>query len=325
MRQNRRNTLHNRAGVLFYSVLLVSLFSCQPKINNNQAAGYFEADEVIVSALQTGQLLSFTVKEGDTLQKGMAVGQIDVAGITLQKEQVEASVKALHQKTVDPVPELELVKKQLAVQVTQLEYQLKEQHRINNLVKDNAATQKQLDDINAVVDQLKKQIDVTRQQIAVRENNIANQNRAVLSEKAPLEKSIAQYQDQIRKGLIINPVTGTVLTRYSLEGEMAVAGKALYKIANLDTLTLRAYITGVQLALVKPGQPVEVRIDSAIKGSSVYKGTVFWVSDKSEFTPKNVQTRDERANLVYAVKIRVKNDGYLKIGMYADVLLNNSK
>jgi HlyD family secretion protein len=299
----------------------VCLFSCSGNQDAYDASGHFEADETIVSAQQNGQLLSFAVEEGETLRQGAVVGQIDVTTPTLQMQQAQASIHALHEKTTDPGPQLELVRKQLAVQQAQLEQQMHERARTENLVKADAATQKQLDDINSGIDQLEKQISVTKQQLSVQQTNIANQNRSVLSEASPLEKSVAQYQDQIRKGAIINPVGGTVLTKYALAGEMAAVGKALYKVADLDTLILRAYITGAQLPQIKLGQPIAVRIDAGNKNYKTYTGRLTWISDKSEFTPKTIQTKDERASLVYAIKVRVKNDGYLKIGMYAEIKL----
>jgi HlyD family secretion protein len=304
------------------SIVAFLLFgSCSHKDDDYDGSGNFEADEVIVAAQQSGQLLSFTPKEGDTLNKGAIVGQIDVTTATLQMEQVQASIKALHEKTTDPSPQLDLIRKQLAVQQSQMEQQLREKSRTENLVKADAATQKQLDDINSGIDQLQKQITVTTQQLSVEKTNVANQNRSVLSERPPLEKSVAQYEDQIRKGVIINPLSGTVLTKYALEGEMTSTGKALYKIANLDTLFLRAYITGTQLPLIKLGQPIQVRIDAGNKNYKQYSGVVNWISDKSEFTPKTIETKDERANLVYAIKLRVPNDGFLKIGMYGEIKL----
>lgn len=298
-----------------FSILSIALLlaACSAKKEDADASGYFEADEVIVSAQQNGQLLSFTIKEGDTLPKGAVTGQIDVTGITLQKEQIKASIAALGEKTTNVQPQLLLVKKQLAVQESQMKQLLHEKQRTENLVKADAATPKQLDDLNAQIDQLQQQMNVTRQQLSVSNTNIATQNRSVLSEKTPLEKTVAQYDNQIRKGVIVNPVSGTVLARYALEGEMAAIGKALYKIADLDTLTLKAYITGVQLPQIKLGQSVQVITDA----QKVYKGSIYQISDKSEFTPKSIQTKDERDNLVYAIKIRVRNDGYLKIGMYA--------
>lgn len=302
--------------ILFFALLAASCHDNRP---DTDASGVFESDEVIVSAEQTGKLLSFPIREGDTLRKGARVGNIDVSNVILQKQQMEASIQALHQKTTNPRPQAELVRRQLEVQESQLAQQQREKTRTENLLKADAATQKQLDDINAQIDQLQKQIAVSRQQIALDNSNIATQNRTIFSEKDPLEKSVATIQDQIDKGQIINPITGTVLTRYALEGEMTTTGKALYKIANIDTLTLRAYVTGAQLTSIKLNQTVKVYTDDGAKNYRQYAGQVYWISDKSEFTPKTIQTKDERANLVYAVKIRVKNDGYLKIGMYGEV------
>ncbi|HEX9509718.1 MAG TPA: HlyD family efflux transporter periplasmic adaptor subunit [Puia sp.] len=311
--------MRKTASIVLIAAILAS--SCNQNKLNTDASGVFESDEVIVSAEQNGKILSLPIKEGDTLPKGAIAGNIDMSNIVLQKQQVQATIQALRQKTTNPQPQISLVKKQLAVQQSQLAQQLREKTRTENLLKADAATQKQLDDINSQIDQLQKQIAVSEQQIALDNSNIATQNRTVFSEQNPLEKSVAQIQDQINKGQIVNPISGTVLTKYALEGEMTVTGKAIYKIANLDTLTLRAYITGSQLTTVKLGQPVKVYTDLGDKNYKEYAGQVSWISDKSEFTPKTIQTKDERANLVYAVKIRVKNDGYLKIGMYGEVKL----
>lgn len=307
---------------LSISMIFFFLVACSGGETEADASGNFEADEVIVSAQQSGQLLSFTVKEGDTLREGAVVGQIDVDGLTLQKEQTEATINALKEKTTNPQPQLALVRKQLAVQESQLKQLLHEKQRTENLVKADAATPKQLDDINAQVDQLEKQLIVTRQQLTVSETNVANQNRSVLSEKGPLEKSLARYDEEISKGVVVNPVKGTVLARYALQGEMAVVGKALYKIADTDTLLLKAYITGTQLPGIKLGQSVRVLIDAGKKDYKTYPGVISYISGKSEFTPKTIQTKEERANLVYAIKIRVPNDGYLKIGMFAITLFH---
>ena len=299
--------------------MIVLAASCSQKKIDTDASGVFESDEVIVSAEQNGKILSFPIQEGDTLAKDAKIGNIDMSNTMLQKQQVQATIAALHDKTTNPLPQTELVERQLAVQESQLAQQLRERTRTENLLKADAATQKQLDDINSTIDQLQKQIAVSKQQIALDRSNIATQNRTVYSEQAPLEKSVAQIQDNIDKGQIINPIKGTVLTKYALEGEMTTMGKALYKIANLDTLTLRAYVTGSQLTQVKLGQTVKVYSDEGANQYREYPAEVYWISDKSEFTPKTIQTRDERANLVYAVKIHVKNDGYLKLGMYGEV------
>ncbi len=297
--------------------------------NNNKisydASGNFEADEVMVSAQQNGQLLYFSVREGDQLKEGAVVGQIDMTVQRLQKEQTEATISALQQKTGSAADQVKVAKAQLAAQQIQLDNLQRERERSQNLVKADAAPRKQVDDINAQIDQLQKQMAVTREQISLYHSTTATQNRSILSEKAPLEKAAQQLQAQIDKGQVVNPIAGTVLTNYALKGEMAVLGKPLYKIADTDTLFLRAYITGNQLPLIKPGQQVQVRVDQGEKKYKSYPGNIIWISDKSEFTPKTIQTKKERANLVYAIKVSVKNDGYLKIGMYGEVFFKTVK
>jgi len=304
---------------IYFLTIALLLSACSHK-NDFDASGNFEADEVIVSAQQNGQLLSFSVQEGQLLKAGDKVGQIDISNVLLQKQQTEASIAALNEKTSSPQDQAELVRRQLAVQESQLDQQIRERDRTANLVKADAATRKQLDDANASLDQMRKQIAVTRQQLKLNTFNTNMQNRSILSERGPLEKTAAQYQDQINKGQVINPITGVVLVKYALEGEMQTIGKPLYKIANTDTLTLRAYVTGTQLPEIKIGQQVKTRIDQGEKNYKYYDGQITWISDKSEFSPKTIQTKDERADLVYAVKVRVKNDGYLKIGMYGEVI-----
>ena len=307
-------------------IIIVTAWMILASCNNNKisydASGNFEADEVMVSAQQNGQLLSFSVHEGDQLKEGDVVGQIDMTVQRLQKEQTEATINALQQKTGSAAEQVKVAKAQLAVQQIQLDNLYHERERSQNLVKADAAPQKQVDDMNAQINQLQKQMAVTQEQIKLYHSNTATQNRSILSEKAPLEKAAQQLQAQIDKGEIVNPITGIVLTNYALKGEMAAVGKPLYKIADTDTLLLRAYITGKQLPVIKTGQQVQVRVDQGEKKYKSYAGTIIWISDKSEFTPKTIQTKEERANLVYAIKVSVKNDGYLKIGMYGEVFFN---
>lgn len=305
--------------LLVFSAIILG--SCKNNDNQFDASGTFEADEVIVSSELPGKIVSFNIEEGATVGKDSIVGIIDAVNIALQKEQVEASIVALNQKTANVGPQVKLLQDQLSVQQSQLNTLLHEKTRIENLLKADAATGKQLDDMNAQIDVAKKQIAVTQQQINVQRNNTSTQNRSVLSETGPLEKRVAQLKDQEKRAGIVNPVSGTVLTKYAEQGEITVAGKALYKVADLSSLTLRAYITGTQLSQVKLNQPVKVFIDSSAGKYKEYNGTIYWISDKAEFTPKTIQTKEERANLVYAVKIKVKNDGYLKIGMYGEVKL----
>ena len=301
---------------------LVALIACNNK-HQFDASGNFEADEVIVSAQQTGQLIDYDVEEGKTLTEGQKVGQINVALLKIQKEQVEATIASLKEKTQNPADQVALIRSQLEVQRAQLAQQERELMRTQNLVRGGAATQKQLDDLSALIDQLRKQIAVTENQLKVSLTNINTQNRNVLSQEAPLQKNAEAVQEQINQGDIINPIAGTVLTNYALKGEMQTFGKPLYKIANTDVLTLKAYITGDQLSQIKLGQQVTVRTDAGKGEYRTYQGEIIWISQKSEFTPKTIQTKSERANLVYAIKIKVKNDGFLKIGMYGEVLFND--
>lgn len=307
-----------------YLLIIPAVFlfaSCANDKNLHDASGTFEADEVVVSSELSGKLLSFNVQEGQQLQKDSIIGTVDAVNISLQQQQVEASINALNEKTLDATPQVQLLQNQAAVQQSQLSNLLHEKTRIENLVKADAATGKQLDDINAQIDVMRKQLAVTQQQINVQRSNVATQNRSILSEAVPLKKRVAQLKDQEQRSNIVNPVTGTVITKYAEPGEITAAGKALYKIADLSSLYLRAYITGVQLPQVKLGQTVTVLIDNGEKKYKEYSGSITWIADKAEFTPKTIQTKEERANLVYAVKIKVKNDGFLKIGMYGEVKL----
>ncbi len=299
--------------------MLLLLFACNSKERQFDAEGNFEAVETIVSSELPGRLIQFTVTEGDTIAAGTVIGKIDAVNISLQKEQIEASIGALHQKTQDARPQIKLLQDQLAVQEAQLQNLLHEQARIERLVKLDAATGKQLDDIKFQITAQNKQMTVTKQQINVQENNTNTQNRSVLSETGPLEKRAAQLNDQLQRLNITNPVKGTVIVKYAEVGEFTSAGKALYKIADLSYITLRAYITGDQLSAIKLGQLVKVFTDKGKDAYNEYAGTITWISGKAEFTPKTIQTKDERANLVYAVKINVKNDGFLKIGMYGEI------
>ena len=310
-----------RKGIFILPLAVFILAACNNNGHEYDAMGTFETDEVIVSSELGGKILSFTIEEGDTVSKDKIVGEIDAENTKLQKEQVEESIKSLGQKTSDVSPQVRLLEDQLAVQQTRLANQQHEKTRTENLVKQDAATGKQLDDINFQIESVMKEMSVTKQQIHVQRSNISTQNRSILSEGKPLEKRVAQLDDQLKKANIVNPVAGTEKTKYVEEGEVTSPGKALYKIGDLSTMTLRAYITCVQLPQVKLGKQVKVLVDD---GSEKYKelsGTITWISDKAEFTPKTIQTKDERANLVYAMKVKVKNDGYLKIGMYGEVLL----
>ena len=326
-----RNTNYAIRYNMKINILLLSLFlalfitSCNRNAHDFDASGTFEAEEVIVSSEATGRLISFDIQEGQSIPEGKKVGLIDAENLTLQKEQIEASISALSEKTADVNPQIQLLQNQQAVQQSQLKTLYVEKTRIQNLLKMDAATGKQLDDINAQIELTQKQMAVTKQQINVQKSATSTLNRGILSEGKPLQKRVEQLNDQLKRATILNPVNGTVLTKYAEQGEITSAGKALYKIADLSTLTLRAYITGAQLSQVKVNQEVIVRVDKGADDYKTLKGTITWISDKAEFTPKTIQTKDERSNLVYATKIRVKNDGYLKLGMYGEVILNSQQ
>jgi HlyD family secretion protein len=305
------------------AVLAWVLFSgCNWNKQNSDASGTFEADEVIVSSEVPGKILALNLEEGSQLTKDSIVGIIDSVPLLLQKAQVVATILALNQKTVDVKPQVKLLDEQIAAQKIQLADLEYEKARTERLIKADAATTKQLDDYNTQIDVLKKQIDVNVQQIKVQETTVGTQNSTIMSEFKPLKKSVAQIEDQLKRAYVANPINGTVLTKYAMAGEITAVGKALYKIADLSTITLRAYITGTQLAQIKLNQSVKVLVDSTASTYREYPGVITMVSDQAEFTPKTIQTKDERANLVYAIKIHVKNDGYLKIGMYGEVKFN---
>jgi len=301
------------------ALAMIILTACNRNGNKFDATGTFEADEVIVSASANGKILSLNINEGSRIAKDSVVGLVDPTDLSLQKQQVQASIAALNEKTSDAAPQIKMLQDQLKVQQTQLDNLLHEKARIENLLKEDAATKKQLDDINFQIESAKKQMSVTQQQINVQRNNVATQNRGILSEGKPLQKRAQQLQEQLDRTNIRNPVDGTVITKYAETGEITSNGKPLYKIADLSTLNLRAYVTGDQLPQIKLGQQVTVFVDSGANNYRKLAGTITWVSDKAEFTPKTIQTKDERANLVYAMKVRVKNDGYLKMGMYGEV------
>ena len=310
---------------LLVLILILLIAACGSNTMHPDATGTFEADEVIVSAEVPGKILSFNIDEGSQLPKDSVVGIIDATNLTLQKDQVDASIRALSEKTSDLKPQVKLLEDQLQVQQSQLKTMEREKTRTENLLKQDAATGKQLDDINAQIDVLNKQIAVTRQQMVVNRSNTTTSNRGILSETEPLKKKVAQLEDQLQRAKILNPISGNVLAKYAEAGEVVSTGKALYKIADLSYINLRAYITGDMLPQVKTGQKVKVLIDQGKNDYKPYEGTIIWIADKAEFTPKTIQTKEERANLVYAIKIKVKNDGYLKIGMYGEVQLTEDK
>jgi len=288
--------------------LLASLHSCKNGDNNYDASGSFEAEETIISSEASGVIKEFGIEEGQQLKAGQMIGYIDSTQLFLKKKQLLSQIKAVISK-----------KPNVSVQLASLQEQLrsaeKEQLRVTNLAKADAATGKQLDDINS-------QVLILQKQIAASSSSLNISSESIDMETNPLAIQIDQLNDQLDKCRITNPMNGTVLSKYAELNEMTAPGKPLYKIADLSTIILRVYVTGDQLASIKLNQQAKVHTDDGHGNFNESSGTISWISDKAEFTPKTIQTKDERANMVYAIKINVKNNGQYKIGMYGEVIFN---
>lgn len=283
----------------------VLLLSCNGGSDEYDATGSFEATEIIVSSQANGRILSLNVNEGEQLQTGQKVGQIDSTQLSLQKMSLLSNAKGVRAKQPD-------ISKQTAALHDQIKTLEREKARVERLIAANAANQKQLDDIEA-------QIAVLQSQLSAQTSTLRKSSENISAQSSTLEIQVAQLDDQLEKTQISSPISGTVLNRYAEAGELATMGTPLFKIAETATLFLRAYVTNDQLSQIKLNDEVTVRVDDGEGNMNTYKGTISWISDKSEFTPKTIQTKNERANLVYALKITVPNDGFLKIGMYGEV------
>ncbi len=281
------------------------LLSCGNSNEAYDATGSFEATEIIVSSQANGRILTLDVEEGELLQTGQIVGQIDSTQLYLQKMSLLSNARGVRAQQPD-------ISKQTAALQDQIKTLEREKARVERLIAANAANQKQLDDIDA-------QIAVLQSQLSAQTSTLRKSSENISAQSSTLEIQVAQLDDQLEKTQISSPISGTVLNRYAEAGELATMGTPLFKIAETATLFLRAYVTNDQLARIKLNDEVTVRVDDGEGNMKTYKGTISWISDKSEFTPKTIQTKNERANLVYALKIAVSNDGLLKIGMYGEV------
>ena len=289
--------------LLILPVLLLT--ACGNGNNGSDAYGNFEATEVTISSQGNGELISFRPDEGDNLKAGDTVGQIDTLQLYYKKAQLKAAIQALYAKTINIPTQVNVLNEKLNVLNV-------DKNRIVSMLKDSAATQKQFDDIQG-------QIEITQKDLAATRERLGVTNQGLVSEVKPLNAQIDQIEDQIRRCSIVNPVNGTVLAKYAEQNEITGSGKPLYKIADLTVLYLRAYVAGDQLDDIKIGQKVKVLIDKDKDSFHTYDGEITWISGKSEFTPKIVQTKEERVNLVYAIKVKVANDGKIKIGMPGEV------
>ncbi len=288
------------------SLLLPAIFvACSSGNNDYDATGTFEATEVTVSAEQSGKLLYLDITEGDNLALNQQVGIIDTVQLYLKAMQLGATKMSYASQRPD-------IEKQIASTKQELAKAELEQKRYEKLVKENAANQKQLDDAESSVKVLKRQLEAQL-------SSLGNTTGSLNSQMSATDIQRMEVLDQLEKCHIVSPISGVVLDKYAEAGEYAVPGTPIFKIADINNLFLRAYVTTAQLKSVKIGQEVTVYADYGNGERKTYKGTVTWISDRSEFTPKTILTDDERADLVYAVKIAVKNDGYIKIGMYGEV------
>ena len=287
------------------------LNACGRKERQYDATGVFEATETTVYAEQTGALLTFNVEEGDTVGRNREVGLIDTTQLWLKMKQAEA-MKSVYQSQK---PEQE---KQIAVTRQQLAKAKQDQQRYKELVADGAAPAKMLDDANSQVEVLQRQLDAQLSSLRVNTNALDKQMAAT-------DVQAEQLRDQIRKCHILVPAKGTVIEKYVERGEFVSAGKPLFKMADTENMFIRAYVTSAQLENIKTGQKATVFADYGNGGKKEYEGRVTWISSRSEFTPKTILTDDERADLVYAVKVAIKGDGYVKMGMYGEVLFTSEK
>ena len=296
----------NKVNILI-TILFLTISSCSNDNDKSDAYGNFEATEIIVSVEATGKLLEFNVEEGQAIDEGEIIGYIDTVQLHLKKLQLEQQKKAVKTKSGN-------VFSQVSVLQQEKKNALIEKERTEKLLKDEAAPKKQLDDINARINVINKQI-----------TSVKTQNSTIFQEMKTIDTQVDQIENQIIKSEIINPVKGTVLTKFTEPSEIVSYGKPLYKIANLKVMELRVYVSGDQLTSIRLGQKVTVLVDKSKKENRTIEGTISWISSEAEFTPKTIQTKEERVNLVYAVKVRVVNDGTLKIGMPGEVVFDTNK
>lgn len=289
------------------AAVLLTTVACHEREREFDACGQVDATEVVVSAENSGKIMWLNVDEGDRLEKGELVGFLDTVPTFLQKRELEERKEGAKTKVVD-------IERQLRAQYANLENLKTDYERYRTLLSKDAGTQKQVDDLAA-------QIKIAESDIAAQRQTYEKNNGNIRKEMDVYDVQVAQKADLLKKCYVTSPINGTVLTKYAEEGETVTSGKSLFKIANLDDVFVRAYFSTKQLSDIKLGDKVKVVAEDGTDNPRTYEGVIRWISDEAEFTPKNIQTKDEQADLVYATKVAVKNDGFLRIGMYAYVLL----
>ena len=317
---------------IFLALTTLIIAACGKQEKDYDATGTFEATEVTISAESSGQLISLNINEGDILNSGVTVGQIDSQQLVLKRQQLATNTQQLNathsqldankrqlaaNKLAMARKQLDL-KKQVATIQQQIANQLHEKQRFSELLRDGAVPRKQVDDIDYQIEVLRKQLVATEEQIASQNAALAEQNKGIAAQIEGISSQQAGVTAQ-QAGVVRVPLTGTVLEKYVEQGEFVSVGKPLFKIANTKNMYIRAYITSKQLKNVRIGQHVTVLADYGKGEKKKYSGVVTWISNQSEFTPKTIVTDDERADLVYPIKVKFLNDGYAKIGMYGEI------
>ena len=291
---------------IVFALATVALFaSCNSNKSKYDAEGFFESTEITISAQATGNIMALDIREGDILEEDVEVGYIDTTQLHLNKLQLAKNVESINSNRPD-------IKKQIASLESQIKKLTKERSRIENMLRDGAATTKQLDDIES-------QIEIVNNQLEAQKSSLTKSTLSLDAQTLSIETQIDIIDDKLEKSKIKSPIAGTVLTKYAQAGEFTAVGKPLFKIADLENVYLRAYVTSAQLSNIKLGDKVTVCADFGGDNIREYSGTIEWIAAKSEFTPKNIQTDNERENLVYAIKVAVANDGYIKLGMYGGI------
>lgn len=305
--------------IFLLTAATIVMAACGNREKDFDATGTFEATEITVSAKVSGELKSFTITEGDSVKENQMVGAVDSYQLQQKQDelvaagqQLEANASAISSRELD-------LQKQLASISQQITNARHEQTRFEELVKDGAVPRKQLDDINNQILVLQRQLDATREQIRSNNASLSQQARSIIAQRQGIEAQKRQLEDQIDNANVHSPIAGTILEKYVEQGEFVAVGKPLFKVANIAKMYIRAYVTSSQLKDIKIGQRVKVMADYGANQKKQYDGVITWISSRSEFTPKTILTDDERADLVYAVKVLFENDGYVKIGMYGEV------
>ncbi len=284
-----------------YVLALALLMSCSGNDDKSDAYGNFETDETIVSSETAGKLIFFDTELGDHVTKGDLLAIADTGQLNLQIREVKAQCRSVETKKIN-------IRSQVDVELQQIKNLEITQNRVHNLFKDKAATQQQVDDVDGQMRVLEKQMESLNTQFV-----------SVNSDIDVLDAQMKVLEDQLQKCFVRSPLTGLVMEKYVEMGEVLSPGKAIVKIGDLSELNLRVFVSGAQLPGIKLGQQVQVQIDEDRKNNQALTGTISWISPEAEFTPKIIQTKKERVKLVYAVKVKVKNDGRLKIGMPGEV------